>query len=155
MSSGKYSPDQDSSEGQSIEGGPDAADGPRFQTLNTAFTGLNGIGGPRALALMRGGRPSTSQGARQSRGEDTEGLLVRADVGAVRMDKVRQHSSHTPRTNVPPQVESRASEDKSELIRAWEEELVKIEKASRRNSNLLAFWRKRDKPKELKHRIAT
>ena len=139
-----------------MEGGPDAADGPRFQTLNTAFTGLNGIGGPRALALMRGGRSSTSRGARPSQDDDKASLLVSADVGAgVRMDKVRQHSSAEHGTSAPVQVELRASEDKSELIRAWEEELVRIEKASRRSSNMLAFWRKRDKPKELKHRIAT
>ena len=47
---------------------------------------------------------------------------------------------------------------KSELIRAWEEELVRIEKASRRSSNVLAFWRRRDKspkgPAVLKTRIA-
>lgn len=133
----RYSPDHDSCEGEVV----DTAEPSPFRTLNTQFTGLNGVGG--AAAMLRGGRPSTSSGKRPSREADADALLVHMDVGAgVHMDKVRT------RTDAP----AAPAEDKSELIRAWEEELVRIEKASRRSSNMLAFWRKRDKPKE---RIAT
>lgn len=147
VGSGKYSPDHDSSEGQCSEGGLGAVDGPRFQSLNMAFTGLNGIGGPRALALMRGAAARASgastsastsreiRGSREVQGDGSGGGVYGEARGSV-------------------QVDARAGEDKSELIRAWEEELVKIEKASHRRSNMLTFWRKRDKARELKQRIA-
>ena len=149
-SSGKYSPDHDSSEGLAIaeQHGPNADAAP-FQTLNTEFTGLNGIGGRGALAL-RLGRVSPPQPPQ----DDGDALLVQAEFGpGVRMDKVRQPVEGADGGGAA--APARGREDKSELIRAWEEELVRIEKASRRSSNVLAFWRRRDKPKEsLKQRIA-
>lgn len=89
---------------------------------------------------------------------DRDGLLVNTEVGAgVRMDKVQPLDNTQPHLYYESECERRGrANDKTELIRAWEEELVKIEKASRRSSNMLAFWRKRDKPKDqLKQRIAT
>ena len=84
-------------------------------------------------------------------------------VGAgVRMDKVAPAAAAVVRAYDEDggwERRGRAS-DKTELIRAWEEELVKIEKASRRSSsNMLAFWRRREKPKETEQlktgRVAT
>ena len=88
---------------------------------------------------------------------DRDGLLMNTDVGAgVRMDKVQPpNSSAPPLYNESEQERRGRAKGKTELIRAWEEELAKIEKVSRRGSNMLAFWRRRDKPKEsLKPRIA-
>ena len=126
-----------------------------------AFHGINGVGDPGKHALLSRTPPK----------DNGDPLLINTDVGAgVRMDKVRQldspcqhahaqHQSHTvtlDRDDQSRRSGKRGRENKPELIRAWEEELVKIEKASRRSSNMLAFWRRKDKPKEsLKERIAT
>ncbi|GJE86895.1 hypothetical protein PsYK624_029780 [Phanerochaete sordida] len=113
---------------------------------------------PRTSDVGRTGTVLKSQPLSAARNshqyQDREGLLLSADVVAgVRMDKVQ------PLAGEPSRVfpERGRATDKTELIRAWEEELAKIEKASRRSSNMLAFWRKREKPKEpFKHeRIAT
>lgn len=75
------------------------------------------------------------------------------------MDKVQPLNGELSPAHHGSEYERRGrAKDKTELIRAWEEELAKIEKASRRSSNMLAFWRKREKPKEQhlkQERIAT
>lgn len=66
-------------------------------------------------------------------------LLVRTEVGpGVRMDKV----GHVPGIdNGREYLGQRHQEDKTDLVRAWEEELANIEKISRRNShNMFGFW---------------
>ncbi|EKM55669.1 uncharacterized protein PHACADRAFT_256454 [Phanerochaete carnosa HHB-10118-sp] len=89
---------------------------------------------------------------------DRDGLLLNTEVCAgVRMDKV-QLNGVSPHPSREGESERRGrTKEKTELIRVWEEELAKIEKATRRGSNVLAFWRKRDKPKEQfkRERIAT
>lgn len=90
-----------------------------FKTLNTSFTGLNGIGGPGAMALVWNQHQQRLSGSGSSGRQDEE-------YG-------------------PPNGEERAvveQDDKSsDLVRAWEEELVRIEKASRRSSrDMLGFW---------------
>lgn len=91
---------------------------------------MNGIGGPGAMALVWNQHQQRLSAEELIRKEQREQSLER--------ERAREQERHRQRER---DRDSERDTKSSELVRAWEEELARIEKASKRGSrDMLGFW---------------